>query len=385
MQETRPSTTGKAGLAARRTPAAVIAARRLAPGIRWVSLGVAVVSAWALLRLLPVDGAVGALERWLGQRGVWGPVVYGLIYVVAGLLMVPGSLLTITSGFLFGLVWGTLTAWLASTVAVAVGFLIARHLARDALARRLGRYPAFAAIDRAIGVSGWRIVALVRLSIAAPYNLQNYLYGLTPIGFRATVVTNSLAMLPGMFLYAYIGHVSHEGLGAASAGRSPDAGRWALLVIGLVATAALAAYLARLARRAIREQAATGGAEPAVTPEFPDDRRGAGWPWLTTLVAALALALGLAAAYAYRAREAAPPTRFRQPLPANTRASLECPMTALRSRRQAPRPRPAAQGVSVAAGAAARAARRKPADRGPRRVSPLPATRLVPARRECSE
>ncbi|MEO6807769.1 MAG: TVP38/TMEM64 family protein, partial [Isosphaeraceae bacterium] len=220
------------------------------------ALGSAVVALFALGRWLPVGRALEALEETIKGFGPWSPLAFGLIYIVAVLAMVPGSALTVAVGAMFGLVVGTATVSLASTIGAALAFLIARYLARNSVEARARRDPRFAAIDRAIGANGWKIVALLRLSPAVPFNLQNYLYGLTAIGFWPYIVTSWIAMLPGTFLYVYIGLLSRAGLDAAtgstSKGRTPA--EWVWIVIGLLATVAATLYVTRLARRAIDDQ-----------------------------------------------------------------------------------------------------------------------------------
>jgi uncharacterized membrane protein YdjX (TVP38/TMEM64 family) len=242
---------------------------------------------------------VEALSGWVQGLGVWGPVVYGLIYVMAVVALAPASALTIAAGAIFGLWIGTITVSLASTTGAALAFLIARYLARDAVARRVRRYPKFEAIDRAIGEGGWKIVAMLRLSPAVPFNLQNYLYGLTKIRFWPCVLTSWVTMLPGTLMYVYLGHAGRVGLEAASGGRSRGPGEWALIVVGLLATVAVTVYVTRLARRALREHAeiAANGEESRRPGE--EDRAASitGWPWGATITAILALVAGAGAVY----------------------------------------------------------------------------------------
>jgi uncharacterized membrane protein YdjX (TVP38/TMEM64 family) len=141
----------------------------------------------------------------------------------------------------------------ASTTAAALAFLIARYFAREAIEKKAAGNPKFDAIDRAIGAKGWKIVALLRLSPAIPFSLGNYLYGLTSIRFWPYVLSSWIAMLPGTFLYVYLGHAGAQGLQAA-AGETADTGRLVLLGVGLVATIAVTIYVTVLALRAIREQ-----------------------------------------------------------------------------------------------------------------------------------
>lgn len=228
---------------------------RHAGAVKLLSAAAIGLSLFLIARRLPVAEMVEALSGRVRGLGVWGPIVYGLIYVLAVIAMVPASALTVAAGAIFGLRVGTITVSLASTTGAALAFLIARYLAREAVERRIRRYPKFEAVDRAIGAGGWKIVAMLRLSPAIPFNLQNYLYGLTGIRFRTYVATSWVAMLPGTLMYVYLGHAGRVGLESASGGRSRGTGEWAMIVVGLLATAAVTVHITRLARRATREHA----------------------------------------------------------------------------------------------------------------------------------
>jgi len=226
--------------------------------LRWVNAASAVaivVCVVVLVRLLPVEQAVQALQGQVDRLGVFGPLVFAFAYVLAGLLFVPGSALTIASGALFGLVWGTAIVSIASTITAAVAFIIARYFARAAVQRVALQDRRFAAIDRAIGTGGWKIVALLRLSPAVPYSLGNYLYGLTSIRFWPYVLASWVCMLPGTFMYVYIGRLGAQGLRAAGGGsEAVGYGKAALMVAGFAATVMVTLYVTRLARRALAEQ-----------------------------------------------------------------------------------------------------------------------------------
>ena len=225
---------------------------RLVKGISVVLIIVAVV---VLIRSLPVDRAIDLVKAKADGLGFWGPIVLGAAYIVAALAFFPGSALTLTDGAVFGLGWGTVTVSLASTTAAALAFLIARYLARDKVARQAQRFPKFQAIDRAIGEGGWKIIAMLRLSPAVPFSLGNYLFGLTAIRFWPYVLASWLFMLPGTFMYVYLGHVGTEGLrSAAGTERGKTPAEWALLGVGLLATIAVTVYVTRLARKALRQQ-----------------------------------------------------------------------------------------------------------------------------------
>lgn len=216
---------------------------------RWriVAAVVAVAALFAAMRLLPVDEWLRALQQRVDGMGAAGALLYGAIYVVGVLLFVPGSVLTIGAGLLFGLLWGSVVVSIAATLASALAFLIARHVMRGQMERLSKSNKRFAAIDAAIREKGWKVVALLRLSPLVPYSLSNYLYGLTSVSFWPYVLASWAGMLPGTVLYVYLGAAGKAATGDKSFGE------WALLGAGLVATAAVTIMLTRTARRQLKQ------------------------------------------------------------------------------------------------------------------------------------
>ena len=182
----------------------------------------------------------------MAHKGVWGGVLYGGVYVAAVLLFVPGSLLTIGAGLVFGLFWGTVIVSAASTTGAALAFLIARYVARGRVEALAKRNEKFSAIDHAIREKGWRVVALLRLSPLVPFSIGNYLYGLTPVAFGPYVLASWIAMMPATLLYVWIGAA---GKAAAEKGHARSPQEWALLGAGLVATIVVTVMITRAARR----------------------------------------------------------------------------------------------------------------------------------------
>ncbi len=200
---------------------------------------------------------VPAFAERVHAMGAWGPAAFVVGYVLATVAGIPGSLLTLAAGAIFGLWAGVLWVFVGATLGASAAFLVGRYLARGAVERRVVGNPRFAAIDRAIATDGRRIVFLLRLSPAVPFSLLNYLLGLTRVRFADFAVA-SVGMLPGTMLYVYYGKLAGD-VAAAAGGGAParGAGYYAVLVLGLAATVAVTALLTRLARRAL---GAAGGA-----------------------------------------------------------------------------------------------------------------------------
>ena len=175
-----------------------------------------------------------------------------LAYVLAAVCMVPGSLLTLAAGVLFGVTLGVALVSVASTLGAMCAFLVGRFLARAWVESRLEAMPRFRALDRAVARKGWLIVLLARLSVVIPYNLLNYALGLTNVRFGAYVLSTFVGMLPAIFLYVYLGSVAGSLASLDQAG-TPVGAQW-LFVAGLLVTAVLIVVIARLTARALRSE-----------------------------------------------------------------------------------------------------------------------------------
>ncbi len=175
------------------------------------------------------------LFDWLRQAGALGVLVYAVVFAIAAICLVPGSILTVGAGVAYGLVWGTIVASTASAIAATAAFLVARTIARQRVARWAASDPRFAALDAAIGDDGLKLVILVRLSPLIPFNVLNYALGLTRVRLRDYALGSFLGMLPVTLLYVYVGSLAGQ---LASIARGTAAGgplRHAVSALGLAA------------------------------------------------------------------------------------------------------------------------------------------------------
>jgi uncharacterized membrane protein YdjX (TVP38/TMEM64 family) len=228
---------------------------------RIVVLVLLAVGLFAAMLIPPVRQAVtGQVERlmeWTAGLGVWGPVFVAAFYVVACVLSLPGSVLTVGAGFLFGVVTGTVTVSIGSTLGACAAFGVGRTLARHWVERKISASERFAAIDAAVGKQGFKIVLLTRLSPVFPFNLLNYAYGLTKVPFGQYALASWIGMLPGTLMYVYFGAAAREAAdsiraAAGTAGKgSPAAAAffWAGLAVAIV----VAVFVTRVARKALKE------------------------------------------------------------------------------------------------------------------------------------
>ncbi len=224
------------------------------PLLKILAIAIALVVLLVLGRT--AGGYVQGFAQWVDGLGFWGPAVFVLGYVIAVVAFVPASLLTLGAGAIFGIVHGVIYVFVAATVGSCLAFLISRYVARSAVERKLEGKPKFAAIDRAVEAEGLKIVFLLRLTPAVPFNLLNYALGLTRVRFTDYGIA-SVGMLPGTLLYVYSGKLAGDV--AALAGDPAVARGWgyySVLALGLVATLAVTMVVTRSAKRALAE--ATG-------------------------------------------------------------------------------------------------------------------------------
>lgn len=142
------------------------------------------------------------MRETLRHHGAWSYLVYVALFITATLCLIPGSLLVIAGGVLFGPLTGSLLSFAAATVASSLSFLIARWLGRDLLQRYVGHTAVFQAIERGIARSGSDFLILTRLVPLFPYNIQNYAYGLTAIPFWPFTLISAVTTLPGLVIYS---------------------------------------------------------------------------------------------------------------------------------------------------------------------------------------
>ena len=219
----------------------------------YIAIGLAVVVA-LILGGRQAGAYVPRFAQWVEGLGLWGPVVFILGYAAATVAFVPGSLLTLAAGAIFGLVKGTIYTLIGATLGASAAFLVARYVARRRIERRIAGNAKFAAIDKAVGREGFKIVALLRLSPAFPFNLLNYALGLTKVTFLQYLAA-SIAMLPGTLLYVYYGKAAGS-LAALAGGAKTEKGlgSYLVLALGLVATVVVTAFVTRLAGKALRQE-----------------------------------------------------------------------------------------------------------------------------------
>lgn len=217
---------------------------------KWIVVSALIVGIIAAVSIFDVQTLLKKTLASINAMGPWGPVLFVIVYALAAVLFIPGSVLTLGAGAVFGVLKGFAIVSIASTVGATAAFLVGRYIARDWVANKIQGNSKFDAIDRAVAREGWKIVGLTRLSPVFPFTLLNYAFGLTQVSLRHYILASWIGMIPGTIMYVYLGSLANVTVGTGS--RTP--GEWALYGIGLGATIAVTIFVTRIAKKALAER-----------------------------------------------------------------------------------------------------------------------------------
>jgi uncharacterized membrane protein YdjX (TVP38/TMEM64 family) len=191
--------------------------------------------------------------KWIENLGYIGGFVFILVYIIATVAFIPGSVLTLGAGVVFGVVWGSLYVLIGATLGAIAAFLIGRYLARDWISQKIAENQKFAAINRAMSNAGFKIVLLTRLSPIFPFNFLNYAFGVTGISLKDYVIA-SVGMVPGTVMYVYIGSLASDLAVVGHDNPSKDITQWIIRIVGFIATVAVTIYVTDIARKALDKE-----------------------------------------------------------------------------------------------------------------------------------
>lgn len=226
-------------------------------GIIKLVVAVAVVMVLLIVgRQFDIQARMQMLLHTIDNLGAVGYAVFFGVYVLACIFFIPGSILTLGAGAIYGVVLGSVLVSISSTIGATAAFLVGRYLARSWVSRKIEGNAKFSAIDTAVGEEGWKIVGLTRLSPVFPFSLLNYAYGLTKVRLRDYVLASWIGMLPGTIMYVYIGSLakSLSAVGTDCADCERSGMQWMLYGVGLLATVGVTIYVTKIARKALAKK-----------------------------------------------------------------------------------------------------------------------------------
>ena len=220
---------------------------------RWRLLAALGILAAAVVgaRVLPLAEWTVRLVEVVRESGAWGIALFAAIYVVCTVALIPASVLTMAAGFVYGPLYGLLVVVPAATLGATGAFLLGRTVLRGWVRRRMRSSPRAQALDRAVGREGFTLVFLLRLSPLVPFNVVNYALSLSGISAGRYVLATFLGIIPGTWLYVYLGSLVTEAARLSTAATPHTPLHTFLYAAGLAATVLAVVVSGRIARRAL--------------------------------------------------------------------------------------------------------------------------------------
>ncbi|GAB4371200.1 MAG: TVP38/TMEM64 family protein [Bacteroidetes bacterium] len=185
---------------------------RLAVAAAVIAAGVIVAWQFGLFERLRVDQeSLAALDAWFRGFGIWAPIVFIAVWIVATVFFLPGLPITIVGALIFGPIWGSVYSLIGSTLGATAAFLVGRYAAREMVENLIRRNATLARIDEGVRRHGWRMLMITRLVPLFPFNAQNYVYGLTRIPLVTYVLVSLVCMAPATVAYNFLAGAVRSG------------------------------------------------------------------------------------------------------------------------------------------------------------------------------
>ncbi len=205
-----------------------------------------------LIYFFDLQSHVRSLLEWIDTQGVWAPILFILIDIVIVIALIPGVLITMGAGFLFGVVMGSIYIITATTIGAVLAFISARYLLSEQTIEYLRTYPRLKFVDQLLAAEGWKIVLVTRLIPFFPFKLSNYLFGLTKFKLRDFFIGTFFGIWPITIFNVYVGSITADlsTLGVPSAKTNLE---WIFYICGFVVTIFAVIYLSHRARQALKK------------------------------------------------------------------------------------------------------------------------------------
>lgn len=239
-----------------------------------------------------VTSAVQDFLEWVEENPVAGIFLFIIAYFIATVFFIPGSLLTLGSGFVFasafglgpGVALGTLVVFVGAASGALAAFLLGRYLLREQVGRLSAKYAVFQALDQALIDNGLKIFVLIRLSPIVPFNVINYIGGVSAVSFRDYALA-LFGILPGTILYVFLGASAGSLADNMDGSAQSPKVTIAIVVVGVVLGISAIYVTTRYARKELNrileernQEVANDEEDPKESPTVEDEDRAATQP-----------------------------------------------------------------------------------------------------------
>ena len=217
-----------------------------------IALTALVVALLTALWFLPLADWLDAAAQWNHSHPIAGAALYLLACVIAAILFLPGSLIAMSGGYLYGMPLGLGMAALGGALGAIVAFMNGRLFARGWAVAWLEGHPRLLALDRALFEQSFVIVILTRLSLVIPFSVLNYLYSVTGVKKVPYMVASAIGLIPMMALWAYVGTLAKNFDEILSGDLDSGAAGQVMFFVGLGAIILVVILMHRTASRVLK-------------------------------------------------------------------------------------------------------------------------------------
>ncbi len=161
-----------------------------------------------LIKLFNLHDYIADILAWIDSAGAWGPLIFIMVDILVVIFLIPGVLITMGAGFIFGVTQGSIYIVLATTIGAAISFTTSRYVFSERISHYFSSHRKAQYLNRFLAADGWKIIFFIRLIPFFPFKLSNYLFGLTEFKMRSFVIGTFLGIWPITVFNVYIGSLA---------------------------------------------------------------------------------------------------------------------------------------------------------------------------------
>ena len=179
----------------------------------------------------------------------FGILIFALVYVLWVSCLLPGSWLSMLSGFLYGTWLGSLIVFVGAFIGAHLTFYLGRTFLRKWAQKKVLNFPKVQIMEKAVQREGLKVILLTRLSPLFPFGLLNFTYGLSELKVRDFTI-GMIGILPGTILYCSLGSLALKisSFGEVLSGRS-DISSFIWSLTSIVSTILIIIFVLRSIRK----------------------------------------------------------------------------------------------------------------------------------------
>ena len=218
----------------------------------WFILGITLIFT---CHLIDFEGYFTSMLLWVDSQGKSGAIAFVVIYAVATIICIPGSILALAGGALFGSFWGAIIVFLGGFLGAVSVFSLGRYLLKNWVKHQLSKNRYLQAINRAIAAEGWKIAILLHISPIIPFNILNYALGASKLAFKDFIIATAIGIIPGVMLYTFLGSAFGDLTMIVMNSAQPRSKiQWLFSIAGVIVTITMIAYLGHVAKDKLKEK-----------------------------------------------------------------------------------------------------------------------------------